>query len=130
MAKINRSPCTSCPYRRDVPSGVWHEEEYDKLLHYDGETSLQAAKLFMCHKIDNSLCRGWLDCHGGELLAVRLAMCIGALDVTQVAKALNEEPAVPVFSTAKEAARHGKKRITNPGGKAIAMMQKIERKRQ
>jgi hypothetical protein len=26
-----RRPCSSCPYRRDVPSGLWSAEEYDKL---------------------------------------------------------------------------------------------------
>jgi hypothetical protein len=28
-------PCESCPYRKDVPSGVWSEGEYRKLPQYD-----------------------------------------------------------------------------------------------
>nr|WP_280343300.1 DUF6283 family protein [Nocardia neocaledoniensis] len=27
-------PCVSCPYRRDVPSGVWDFGEYEKLRGY------------------------------------------------------------------------------------------------
>lgn len=103
--RITRSPCVSCPYRRDVPSGIWASEEYDKIVPYDNATWLQPPRVFMCHQADGCLCRGWLDVHGGELLGLRLGC----------AKA--------------EAAKHGRRSIKRPGRKAREMVSKIERKR-
>jgi hypothetical protein len=37
-------PCASCPYRKDVPSGIWAAHEYTKLLAYDGDILDQLAK--------------------------------------------------------------------------------------
>jgi hypothetical protein len=37
-AAPTKYPCPSCPYRKDVPSGVWAPEEYDKLPAYDNDT--------------------------------------------------------------------------------------------
>lgn len=56
-------PCTTCPYRRDVPSGIWAPEEYQKLLAYDRPTMQQPAALFMCHQGAGGLCTGWVQCH-------------------------------------------------------------------
>lgn len=30
--KCRTEPCETCPYRRDVPSGVWSADEYRKLI--------------------------------------------------------------------------------------------------
>jgi hypothetical protein len=128
--KINRSPCVSCPYRRDVPSGIWTTEEYDKILPFDNDTFAQPPGLFMCHQADGSLCRGWLDCHSGGLLGVRLAAAKGEFDVDELKQAIIEGPSVPVFSSAAEAARHGRKDIDEPGDEACRLMDKIEAKRQ
>lgn len=43
--KAAPKPCASCPYRRDVPEGVWHPEEYSKLRAYDGSTGEQSPRL-------------------------------------------------------------------------------------
>jgi hypothetical protein len=43
-------PCASCPYRKDVPSGLWDKAEYDKILPYDNETWAQPLVTFGCHK--------------------------------------------------------------------------------
>lgn len=126
---INRAPCQSCPYRKDVPSGIWSTEEYDKILPYDNETWMQPAKVFMCHQADGCLCRGWLDTHGIDLLGLRLACSKGEVDTEAVGKALDEGPAVPVFQSAEQAARHGRRSIKRPGRKAREMVAKIERKR-
>ncbi len=127
--KINRNPCVSCPYRKDVPSGIWSTEEYDKILPYDNETWMQPPRVFMCHQADGCLCRGWLDVHGGDLLGLRLGCAIGELDPEEVSKALDEGPAVPVFCSAAKAAAHGRKAIKRPGAKAKRMVAKIEAKR-
>ena len=72
-AKAPPVPCGSCPYRKDVPSGIWAKSEYDKLPRYDGETWEQDPKAFMCHQRDGCLCGGWLACHSPRhLLALRL----------------------------------------------------------
>jgi hypothetical protein len=122
---IHRSPCVSCPYRKDVPSGIWASQEYDKIEQYDAPTFAQPRGVFMCHQQDESLCRGWLDCHGDSLLSVRMACSTGLLDETQVVEALVVGPSVPVFATAKEASKHGRKAIARPGPKAQALMDKI-----
>lgn len=68
-----KRPCESCPYRCDVPSGIWHPDEYAKLLPYDGETWDQPPGLLMCHQRDGCICGGWLQTHDtSHLLALRL----------------------------------------------------------
>ena len=76
------------------------------------------------------MCRGWLDTHGYNLLAVRLGIIKGDIDAKALGKALDEGPAVPVFASAAEAAKHGRRAIKRPGRKAIEMVAKIEKKRQ
>jgi hypothetical protein len=126
---INRSPCVSCPYRRDVPSGIWTSEEYDKILPYDRDTLAQPTSLFMCHQADGSLCRGWLDCHDNGLLAVRLAAVKGVFDADELKQAIVEGPSVPVFGSAAEASAHGRQDIDEPGDDACRLIDKIETKR-
>lgn len=108
-------PCGSCPYRADVPSGIWVEEEYRKLPEYDGETWEQAPNLFMCHQRDGCICGGWLMTHDKEhLLALRL---------NQVDKSVwDYAPDVRVFSSGREACEHGMRDIDNPSEKAERMM--------
>lgn len=53
MSKIRGpapSPCSSCPYRRDVPSGLWGANEYAKLRDYDNPTWAQPPGIFQCHQ--------------------------------------------------------------------------------
>lgn len=125
-------PCTTCPYRRDVPSGVWDASEYEKLPAYDEETWQQPAKLFMCHQQTGGLCTGWLQSHANrehayDLLALR--MYGRELDAKAVSKVVLSEPAVPLFSTGVAAMRHGLKQIHKPGKKAKAAMKRIVTKR-
>jgi Family of unknown function (DUF6283) len=117
-----KAPCGSCPYRRDAPSGLWHPDEYAKLLNYDGPTVFQSPALFLCHQKDGNLCAGWLACHDpDELLALR---------VSEVHEdAYSYRSPVPVFTSGAEAAAHGMKDIDNPGRAAVRTMVKIERKR-
>lgn len=126
---INRAPCQSCPYRRDVPSGIWEAEEYEKIIPYDNPTWAQPPKVFLCHQANGCLCRGWLDTHGDQLLGLRLGCYKGEVDPEEVNQALSEDPATPVFASAAEAAKHGRRSIKRPGRKAMAMAAKIERKR-
>jgi len=118
---MNNKPCTSCPYRKDVPSGIWHEGEYDKILPYDRDTSLQPPTMFGCHQADGSVCRGWLHCHGTELLAVRLRWD------ESIAKMLEAGPGMELFGSAKEASEHGRRDLAKPKAKAKAMMKRLKR---
>lgn len=114
-------PCPSCPYRKDVPSGVWEADEYEKLPRYDKPTYAQPPQLFMCHQQNGCICSGWLACHDkGELLALRLH----PVDPT----AYEYRSPVPVFADGWRAALHGVKDIANPGPAARALMKKIGRR--
>jgi hypothetical protein len=122
-----KTPCASCPYRRDVPAGVWAEHEYLKLPAYDGETGEQALKgavgLFYCHQRTGNLCAGWVGCHDMEdNLAVRFAERGG--DGVDPSTYTYESP-VPLFSSGAEAAAHGLSGIENPGPDARRLVAKL-----
>ncbi len=113
---VARVPCGSCPYRQDVPSGIWQRHEYDKLPAYDAPTWAQPIGLFMCHQRDGNLCAGWLACHDPrELLALRLAR-----DVDPAV--YDYQTDVPVFASGAAARDHGVRDIKRPKAKANKMM--------
>ncbi|MGW5160473.1 DUF6283 family protein [Nonomuraea wenchangensis] len=88
-------PCGTCPYRKDVLSGSWAREEYDKLRGYDRPTFAQPVTLWLCHQHDRDsprrrVCAGWAGCHDGTtLLAVRVAL---ATELLSPANARRREP--------------------------------------
>jgi uncharacterized protein DUF6283 len=116
-------PCVTCPYRRDCPSGIWHEEEYAKLPGYDGDVPDQveagAFQLFFCHTHPDKLCAGWVGTHDMyNNLAVRMH---GA------------DPSVydyvspyPLFGSGAEAAEHGLREIEWPDPDAIDMLERMK----
>lgn len=118
-----KTPCLSCPYRKDVPSGVWDKEEYAKLLDYDGSMIEQANNpgsraAFMCHMQNGNLCSGWVGAHGPfNLLALRL--CHAAASVFVYVSP------VPLFKSGAAAAKHGLKSIRKPGKRAREMIAKL-----
>lgn len=125
--KTAKAPCKSCPYRRDVPSGVWHASEYGKLPNYDGEMHEQALKgaigRFDCHQRDGCLCAGWVGTHGaGNLLALRLQA-----DKVDPAVWDYESP-VPLFASGQEACDHGKREIKRPSVKASRVINRLVKK--
>jgi uncharacterized protein DUF6283 len=124
-----KRPCASCPYRRDVPSGLWEAHEYDKLGSYDGDTAVQAIagafKAFFCHTKDGHLCAGWVGCHDmHENLAIRMH------DGVDYDAVLNYRSPVPLFASGAEAAAHGKRDIANPGPEAQRKIEQLIRARQ
>jgi hypothetical protein len=128
-------PCQSCPYRRDVPSGVWAAEEYVKLAAYDADTASQPTGLFQCHQNQAGdrrarMCSGWVGTHGGDhLLAVRLAALRGDLTAEEAGRVMDYSSPVPLFDSGEEAAVHGMADIGEPGDRARAMIEKIVRNR-
>lgn len=117
-------PCGTCPYRKDVPSGIWSQEEYDKLPRYDNETFDQPVAAFGCHQQDGHLCAGWVSCHDmGENLSIRLEA--RHLDAEQYDRILNYESPIPVFATGAEAREHGIREIETPSPKAKTMVRRL-----
>lgn len=127
------SPCTYCPYRRDVPSGVWSDSEYAKLPLYDKPTGEQPPGLFGCHVYERGdergrVCGGWAGCHdGNELLSLRVAAVTGEITLETAEAVRGYVSPVPLFSSGAEAAAHGMREIHDPGPEARAAMGKIER---
>ena len=129
MADLPRpsgAPCGSCPYRRDVPAGIWDASEYEKLRRYDGGTLDQLMQggtgMFFCHQNDGHLCAGWVGCHDlDHLLAVRM---------NPVApETFDYVSPVPLFASGNEAAEHGLGGVDDPGPDALAAIAKLERRR-
>ena len=124
------APCASCPYRQDIPSGVWTEHEYRKLVDYDDPTALQPIGVFMCHQQDGRLCAGWVGCHDmNHNLAIRFAGMEGVLSQDDFDKALDYETSVPLFSSGAEAAQHGMEEIEDPGPAARKIIDTLVQKR-
>lgn len=124
-----KNPCGSCPYRRDVPSGVWSPSEYDKLGAYDLDTGEQPVEVFMCHQQDERPCAGWVGVHDMEhCLALRIASSMGHVEDTDAF--LDYETTTPLFSSGAEAAAHGMRRIEDPDDDARRVAQKLVGRRE
>lgn len=122
-------PCESCPYRTDVPSGVWSEDEYAKLPAYDNETGFQTPAVFMCHQQDERMCAGWTATHANEHnLGMRIALLNGSMTVETFDAACDYVSPVPLFKSGQEAHNHGVAGIDAPDADAIRIIEKVERK--
>lgn len=127
--------CISCPYRQDVPSGIWAAEEYAKLPEYDGETFEQPTGIFQCHQNDTGderarMCAGWVGCHDTPgLMALRLGLVAGHVAPETVEAALDYVSPVPLFASGAEAAAHGVKDLEDPSPEAVRLIEKITRVR-
>ena len=119
MSEIRSNPCTACPYRRDVPSGLWAYEEYEKLRDYDAPTGDQPFADFGCHATPDHLCHGWAVVHTSrgheyDLLALRLH---GNPPIP--------DAAVPLFDSGNEAADHGQADIEAPSDTAVKTVARL-----
>jgi hypothetical protein len=125
-ATAQARPCATCPYRRTVPSGIWHPDEYVKLCRYDGDTSGQDVATFHCHRDPDDLCAGWLGHRDPvDLLAVRLGILRGTIDPAMI----DYRTDVELFASGTEAAEHGLTDIETPGQLARDAMIKLLRQR-
>lgn len=121
------NPCGSCPYRRDVPSGVWELEEYLKLPPYDNPTSEQPPAVFMCHRQDGHICAGWAGCHDmDENLGLRLGASMGTVEDPEAVRTY--ETTTELFASGAEAAAYGMDEIRNPGPEARRIMRKLAKR--
>lgn len=121
-----KSPCGSCPYRQDVPSGVWHHDHYLTLPKYDQPTALQPQLVFGCHQNNGKLCAGWVATHDMEQnLALILAALQGWITPEVYSLCLTYATKVPLFSSGQEACDHGLRDYENPGPKARRVSEKL-----
>lgn len=120
------APCGSCPYRTDVPSGIWAREEYEKLPAYDQDTALQPIGVFMCHQVDGRICAGWAGCHDmGESLGVRIAQAQGDLTPEDAQTLYAYTTTTDLFPSGAAAAAHGLADERNPSPAARRASAKI-----
>ena len=122
MIDVRSNPCSACPYRCDVPSGVWSDYEYEKLRAYDNITPDQPWAPFMCHATPEHLCSGWAVVHTSrghefDLLALRMT---GYPDIPATT--------VELFGSGNEAADHGQAEIKTPSPEAIEAVGRLLRK--
>ncbi|MFD5696530.1 DUF6283 family protein [Streptomyces lasiicapitis] len=128
-------PCESCPYRRDVPPGIWSHEEYEKLRRYDAPTPDQPSALFQCHQTDahdaaRRICAGWAGCHdSAHLLALRMGVLDGRIEASTYRAAIEYVSPVPLFSSGSEAAAHGQAHTDQSHEEADRLIAKISRAR-
>ena len=122
-----KTPCATCPYRKNVPQGIWDWSEYQKLRRYDEDTATQPPNLFMCHQGEGDICMGWWSCGGQpfELLAVRLAVIRGEIALEE----LENITTIPIHPTHSAAAGHGTEKYYDPPQEARDAIEKIVRKR-
>ncbi len=124
-----KNPCGSCPYRKDVPSGVWSEDEYDKLPRFDAPTGEQPPAVFMCHQQDGRICAGWAGCHDmNESLGLRVAVSLDMLTPDEHDAVLDYTTPTPLWGSGAEAAAHGMEEVYEPGERARRTVQKLKRK--
>ncbi len=122
LPKPAKRPCGSCPYRRDVPAGIWAAEEYRRLADYDGETHEQrSAKLFLCHRKTGALCAGWIACHDTEHL---MALRLHPVDPT----VHSYRSPVGVFGSGAEARDHGLSGLTRTDARARRVIRSLMRR--
>jgi hypothetical protein len=130
-AAPTKYPCPACPYRRDVPSGVWEAEEYDKLPAYDNDTMSQPFGAFYCHLQVGRLCSGWVGCHDmSESLGLRMAAAHGHLSEADLDAVFDYRSPVELFESGAAAAEHGKRDIKTPGPAARQAIDKLADRRE
>lgn len=122
--KIRPEPCSSCPYRRDVPSGLWAFHEYEKLRDYDLPTPEQPFAVFACHATPEAYCCGWAVVHSSrdnefDLMALRISYRWDQV---------MPHPNTPLFASGNEAADHGQRDIDTPTDEAKAAVERLTRK--
>lgn len=122
-------PCGSCPYRKDAPSGLWDEAEYEKLPPYDRETAEQPLTVFLCHQRTGELCAGWVGCHDmDESLGLRFAVETGTITAAEAEEALDYVCSIELWESGRAARDHGMAQIEEPGEKALRAAEKLRRR--
>lgn len=124
-----KRPCGSCPYRQDVPSGIWAAEEYAKLPAYDRDTAQQPPVPFLCHQQNGHLCAGWVGCHDmTHSLGLRMALRTGLVADDALDHILDYSTDVPLWDSGAAAAEHGMADVEHVGEQAARVIDRLTRK--
>jgi Family of unknown function (DUF6283) len=123
VTDVRVKPCGACPYRKDVPSGVWAAEEYEKLRPYDRPTPEQPFEGFSCHATPEYYCNGWVFCHTSrghayDLISLRFSPPSNWPEPSEH----------ELFGSAAEAADHGQADAELPGEAALAAIERLSRR--
>jgi len=123
VSAVRNEPCSACPYRLDVASGVWHHDEYEKLRPYDAPTFEQPFATFSCHATPSHHCAGWAQVHtsrGNEfdLIALRIWPPDNGIP----------ESRIPLFDSGNDAADHGQADVDDPSPQARKAIDRLRRK--
>lgn len=121
-----KSPCGSCPYRQDAPSGLWHASHYAKLAEYDLSLMDQPQATFGCHQHNGKLCAGWVGTHDmTQNLALRVALVAGWITIETFRLCLNYTTKTPLFASGAEAALHGLRDYDDPNERTRRISAKL-----
>lgn len=121
-----KSPCGSCPYRQDAPTGLWHHELYAKLPEYDKPMPDQPHLPFGCHQQDGRLCAGWVGTHNMEQnLALSFALLQGWITPQVFLTCLRYTTTVPLFASGQEACDHGLQDYEDPPERTKRIVDKL-----
>lgn len=124
----DKGACTSCPYRKNVPSGVWAALEYLRLPDYDRPYEAQPRPAFLCHRQTRKLCAGWIGTHGGNrLLAIAFLWMTRSIDKAtwKALLAYQPDPRIELFKSGREACDHGLRDIEAPSPEALAVVASV-----
>lgn len=75
-----REPCEQCPWRRDVPTGVFPAEAYRLSARTAHDAGLHTFACHMSGAERPAVCAGFLIANSDNNLAVRMAMAMGRFD--------------------------------------------------
>lgn len=82
MKHDKRSPCASCPYRRDAPLAFWDADHFKDLLANDAQPLMGA--MYNCHEggkkpvAEREFCVGWLlDQKARGIPSIQLRLKLG-----------------------------------------------------
>lgn len=121
-------PCTSCPYVRSTPPGIWDRTEYERLREFSPEGgAVPPLAIFLCHQTHvlgrKTICRGWLSVEA-ESAAVRLLLIQKKVAPEQVWA----DVPTTLYASGKEAAAAGIAGVPKPSLAARRMMGRLGRK--
>lgn len=96
---VRNKPCEQCPWRKDVPTGVFPAQAYRE----SAPTSYDMAQsTFACHMSGRdkpATCAGFLLRHAHNNLSVRLSECSGRINLSRL-----NDGGYPIYETYREMA--------------------------
>lgn len=108
ITEMPTAPCRFCPYRKDVPAGIWHPGDYKRLPAYDRRTAEQPEAAFACHKRPEQMCGGWAHHANYDTLALTILVIVRRRFTAEQGHQISAYSSpVPVFDSHTAAAEHG-----------------------